>query len=76
MRVIERTGSTSTIELVPYQEAYGAGFEELWRRQPDTSAIQRAIGWRAERALEDAIDDVIAFERGTAGRSGSLRIAG
>ena len=32
--VIERTGSSSGIRMVPYEEAYGEGFEELGRRAP------------------------------------------
>ena len=38
-RVIERSGSSSTVTFVPYEEAYGEGFEELGRRQPDITAI-------------------------------------
>ena len=37
-RVIERSGSKSHIQLVPYEEAYDEGFEELGRRKPDTTA--------------------------------------
>ncbi len=44
-RVIERTGSGSTIRLVPYEEAYGEGFEELGRRKPDTTALRELTGW-------------------------------
>jgi nucleoside-diphosphate-sugar epimerase len=62
-RVIDRTGSSSRIRLVPYDEAYDDGFEELGRRKPDTSAIERLTGWRATRTVEDAIDDVIAYQR-------------
>ena len=62
--VIERTGSRSGIVTVPYEEAYGDGFEELGRRRPDTTALEQMTGWRATRGVEDAIDDVAAFERG------------
>lgn len=61
--VIERTGSSSGIRLVPYEEAYGDGFEELGRRRPDTTDLEQMTGWRATRGVEDAIDDVAAFER-------------
>jgi nucleoside-diphosphate-sugar epimerase len=67
--VIERTGSGSGIRLVPYDEAYGEGFEELGRRRPDTSALEQMTGWRPRRAVEDAIDDVAAFERRRARRA-------
>jgi UDP-glucose 4-epimerase len=62
-RVIARTGSSSAIRLVAYEEAYDEGFEELGRRQPDTTAIQELTGWRPKRTVDDAIDDVIAYQR-------------
>lgn len=62
-RVIERAGSSSGIVLVPYEEAYGDGFEELGRRSPDTTALRNLTGWQPQRTIDDAIDDVIAYER-------------
>jgi UDP-glucose 4-epimerase len=61
-RVIERTGSASRVQLVPYRQAYGEGFEELGNRKPDTRAIRELTGWTPERTIDDAIDDVIAEE--------------
>jgi UDP-glucose 4-epimerase len=78
-RVIERTGSESTIRLVPYEEAYDDGFEELGRRKPDTTAIRQLTGWMPARSVDDAIDDVIAYERQTRGmprQATALRVAG
>jgi UDP-glucose 4-epimerase len=63
-RVIERLGSDSEIEFVPFEQAYGEGFEELGRRQPDTTALRELTGWTAELSVEDAIDDLVAYERG------------
>jgi UDP-glucose 4-epimerase len=71
--VIERTGSTSDIQMVPYAVAYGEGFEELGRRRPDTSALEQMTGWKSTRGVEEAIDDVAAFERARAERA---RLAG
>jgi UDP-glucose 4-epimerase len=62
-RVIERAGSSSRITLVPYEAAYDDGFEELGRRSPDTSALQKLTGWRPRLTLDQALDDVIAFQR-------------
>jgi UDP-glucose 4-epimerase len=62
-QVIERTGSGSRVLLVPYEDAYGDGFEELGIRRPDTSALRALTGWRPRRTLDVAIDDVIAYER-------------
>ncbi len=62
-RVIEHTGSRSELRMVPYEDAYGEGFEELGNRVPDCREIENLIGWRPTRTLEDAIDDIIAHER-------------
>lgn len=62
-RIIDRTGSSSKIRFVPYEEAYDDGFEELGRRRPDTSALQALTGWRPQRTLDTALDDVIAYQR-------------
>jgi UDP-glucose 4-epimerase len=75
-KVIERTGSESKISLIPYEEAYDEGFEELGRRKPDTSALEALTGWRPTRTVEEAIDDVIAYESAPAVMSRSLRVAG
>lgn len=61
--VIARTKSSSGIRTVPYDEAYGEGFEELGRRRPDTTALEQMTGWRSTRGVEDAIDDLAAYER-------------
>lgn len=57
-KVIKETGSHSTIEYLPYDKAYPAGFEDMQRRVPDTTKIQRTIGWKPTRNLEKIIKDV------------------
>jgi len=64
-RIIEVTGSDSDVALIPYDEAYGEGFEDMYRRVPDTSKVQALVGWRPIRSLEDIIQDVVAHQRGT-----------
>jgi len=63
-RVIARSGSASAIRLVPYESAYGDGFEELGTRRPDISRVKKFVGWEPTRTVDDAIDDLIAYERG------------
>jgi UDP-glucose 4-epimerase len=58
-KVIERTGSRSTVELVPYDRAYGRGFEDMRRRVPDTSKILARTGWRPRRTLDDILMDMM-----------------
>jgi UDP-glucose 4-epimerase len=74
--VIERIDSGSKIRLVPYEEAYEDGFEELGRRVPDTTALRQLTGWEPTRGLIDIVDDVIAYERNTRERNRSLRLVG
>jgi UDP-glucose 4-epimerase len=65
-RVIERSESSSQIVLVPYEQAYGPGFEELGARRPDTTALRGLTGWQPLATVDDAIVDVIEFERARA----------
>ena len=58
-RVKEATGSSSEIELVPYDEAYEAGFEDMERRVPDTTKIREWIAWEPTRTLDEVLADVI-----------------
>lgn len=57
----ERAKSTSEIELVPYSTAYPSGFEDIARRVPDTTAINRAIGWAPQRSLVQIVDETIEY---------------
>ncbi len=62
-RIIERTESRSRVSFIPYEVAYDEGFEELGRRRPAIQAIAELTGWKPQRSLEDALDDVISFQR-------------
>ena len=62
-RVIERTEAVSRVQLVPYEAAYGEGFEELGRRKPDTTELEQLTGWAPSRSLDETIDDVVSYER-------------
>jgi UDP-glucose 4-epimerase len=62
-RVIDHTESDSKIHFVPYEDAYEDGFEELGRRKPDTTAVRELTGWAPELTVDDAIRDVVAYER-------------
>ena len=61
--VRELTGTKSDIVLVPYTEAYAEGFEDMQRRVPDVSKLERMIGFRPRTPLEEIVRDVIAYER-------------
>ena len=74
-RVIERTGSSSRVRFVPYEEAYGDGFEELGRRRPDLTALHDLTGWLPTRRVDEAIDDVVAYQHGLGQGHGSAGFA-
>jgi len=61
--VIERTDSRSSIQYIPYSEAYAPGFEDMQRRVPDITKIHNAIGWTPKYTLTQILDDVIEYER-------------
>lgn len=53
---VRRTlGSSSSIEWVPYNEAYGPGFEEMRRRRPSIAKLERLTGFRPSIQLEEII---------------------
>jgi len=63
-QVREMTQSRSEIQLVPYEDAYGQGFEDMPRRVPDTSKIHALLGWEAKLSLTEILTDVIeSFRR-------------
>jgi UDP-glucose 4-epimerase len=66
------TGSRSDIVTIPYDEAYEEGFEDMARRIPDTTKLERAIGWRATRTFEDILVDVIETHRAESPLGGPL----
>lgn len=57
-RIRARVRSTSPIQLIPYDQAYETGFEDMARRVPDTAKIARLTGWKATRQLDDILDEV------------------
>jgi UDP-glucose 4-epimerase len=61
--VRELTETDSDIVLVPYTEAYAEGFEDMQRRVPDVSKLERLIGFRPETPLEQIVRDVVADQR-------------
>jgi UDP-glucose 4-epimerase len=60
-------GSSSEIILVPYDEAYEEGFEDMVRRVPDTSRIRELLGWAPTRSLDQILSDVIEYEQRASG---------
>ena len=59
-KIIDETGSKSEIVYIPYEEAYGDGFEDMERRVPNIDLINELVGWKPKRDLSRVIADISA----------------
>jgi UDP-glucose 4-epimerase len=66
--VIERAGSSSSIEFVPFDKAYGAEFDQITQRHPVEERLHSLTGFRPRWTLEQTIDDLLDRARGAAQR--------
>ena len=57
-KIIEETSSSSEVLYVPYEEAYGHGFEDMERRVPNIDLIKQLVGWKPRRDLSTIISDI------------------
>ena len=63
-RLVRRIAiSDSEIQLIPYDEAYQPGFEDMSRRVPDISKISKLVGFKPRVKLHEIIARVIANKR-------------
>ena len=67
--VKEMAGSRSVIVLVPFERAYEPGFEDMQRRLPDISKLERLIGYRPSLNLRAMLQRIIAHYRPVLGLS-------
>ena len=58
-RVIELAGSQSSLEFLPYDVAYEAGFEDMERRVPNTDRARQLVGFTPSTSLDDILRSVI-----------------
>ncbi len=62
-RIIALTGSSSTLEYIPYERAYEEGFEDMKRRVPDTGKARRLMGYRNTVDLDAMLRKIIESQR-------------
>ena len=62
-RVRELCDSDSEIQFIPYEQAYGAGFDDMMRRIPDLTRVRDLIGWEPTHGTDDIIRQVIDYMR-------------
>ncbi|MBI3669986.1 MAG: GDP-mannose 4,6-dehydratase [Acidobacteria bacterium] len=59
--VKERTGSSSPITYIPYDQAYEPGFEDMQRRVPSLEKLEDLTGFRPNTSLPEIVDRVAAY---------------
>jgi UDP-glucose 4-epimerase len=60
-------GSQSPIVLIPYDQAYDAGFEDMPRRVPSLKKIHALVGYRPTVNLDEILSRVIEHTRANIG---------
>ena len=63
--VVHRCRSSSPVVLVPYDQAYGPGFDDMRRRVPDLRRAKELLDWQPRTTLDEIIDLIAAQELGT-----------
>ncbi len=61
MKVKSIVGSNSPIEHIPYEAAYGPGFEDMERRCPDISKLRSWIGYEPRYNIDMIIQSVVDY---------------
>jgi len=59
--VKQMTGSSSDIEHITYDRAYGPGFEDMQRRSPDITKLRKLIGFEPQNDLQSIVQSVIDY---------------
>jgi UDP-glucose 4-epimerase len=62
-RVKLLTESRSELRLIPYEQAYAKGFEDMFRRVPSIDKIYQLMGWRPTHSLDEILRRMIEHER-------------
>lgn len=62
-KIIEETGSSSSVDIVPYESVFGEGFEDMQRRVPSILKANNLIDWTPQKCLSEIIQDVASHNR-------------
>ena len=60
-KIIQKTGTSSKIELIPYEKAFEKDFEDMQRRVPSIEKISKYTGFKPELTLDNILDEVVAY---------------
>ena len=62
-RVKRMTKSRSELKLIPYEQAYVKGFEDMRRRMPSTEKVYQLMSWRPTKTLDEILSLTIEYQR-------------
>ena len=62
-QVKQMTKSESEVVLVPYDQAYERGFEDMQRRVPDISKVDKYTGFHPRTTLPESLQKIIEYHR-------------
>ncbi|MGI8906084.1 MAG: NAD-dependent epimerase/dehydratase family protein [Candidatus Sumerlaeaceae bacterium] len=65
--IIEKTGSGSELQLIPFEQAYDSNFEDLARRVPDLGKLKALIRYQPKYTIEQIVEQVAEYFRSSAG---------
>ena len=68
-RIRSAADSESLILTVPYDEAFGSGFEDMRRRVPAIDKINDFVGWTPKVTLDEIIQDAVQDARAMGDRA-------
>ena len=73
-KIKNMTGSASLIRTVPYEEAYGTGFEDMERRVPDCTMLSRLVEFAPKFNMDAILHSIVAHERSERARIATSEI--
>ena len=63
-KVKNMTRSSSEIVSMPYEQAFGEGFDDIRNRRPDISKLQQLTSFKPKYSLDEILEDTIrSFQR-------------
>ena len=58
-KIIRLTGSSSALQYLSYEEAYGKPFDDMTRRMPCLDRIRRTVGYEPRATLDEILQAII-----------------
>lgn len=60
-KIKKASNSKSKIEYMAYEDVFEEGFEDMMKRMPDISKIEKAIGYKRKHTLDQILERVITY---------------